>query len=217
MVRGLSKDKLAIMLEETPPFPNPRRELEQYPTPGEIAADLVLTAFFKGDIEGKIVVDLGAGTGRLGYAAALLGARHVIMVEIDENAAEASRRFLVEKNMLGAIDHIVSDAMRFRLSRRIDTVLQNPPFGHIRRHADVRFLEAALSMGNTVYSLHSYNPGSRSTLCRIACRHGFTCTIISSYRFPLRAMYREHYKRLHYVNVDAYMFRRMTGSAGGRC
>ena len=40
----------------------------------------------KGDIEGKVVCDLGSGTGVLAIGASLLGAASVKGVEIDEKA-----------------------------------------------------------------------------------------------------------------------------------
>ena len=208
----MNKARLAMLLEEVPGFPQPKRRLEQYPTPGEIAADLVLKAFFKGDIEGRVVADLGAGTGRLGYAALLLGARQVIFVDLDHGALEASRGFLGSRNLLHRADHLASDATRIHWARGIDTVLQNPPFGYSKRHLDLEFLRAAARLGKTVYSLHAYNPVSRKVICREAERLGYTCSVIATYRFPIGQIYRDHYKRLHTVIVDAYMLRRVTGS-----
>ena len=55
----------------------PRVELEQYPTPPDIAAHMLLAAAEEGDIEGKLIADLGCGGGVLGIGAALLGAERV--------------------------------------------------------------------------------------------------------------------------------------------
>ena len=66
----------------------PRVELEQYPTPPDIAAHMLLAAAEEGDIEGKLIADLGCGGGVLGIGAALLGAEHVLAVDLDPAALE---------------------------------------------------------------------------------------------------------------------------------
>ena len=55
-------------------FPDPKVELEQYPTSPELAACVVDAAANRGDIggEGQSVLDLGCGTGMLTVAAAFM-------------------------------------------------------------------------------------------------------------------------------------------------
>ena len=45
-----------------------------------------------GDFEGKRVIDLGAGTGMLSIGAALLGASHVLALDIDPEALEVAQQ-----------------------------------------------------------------------------------------------------------------------------
>ena len=79
---------LAMRLSSLHPHPCHSVELEQYPTEGNLAAAW-LTKINLGDgFSGKRVLDLGAGNGVLGIGAAFLGAKHVTMVECDEDTVE---------------------------------------------------------------------------------------------------------------------------------
>src|SRR5438094_1840697 len=87
----MRQHELERLLSRIPPHPRPRADPEQYATPADVAAPLLFEALALGDLEGKRVVDLGAGTGVLAIGAALLGAREVLGVEIDEAAAGVAR------------------------------------------------------------------------------------------------------------------------------
>ncbi len=189
-------------------FPSPKKVYEQYTTPSSIAADLAWTAYTRGDIEGRTVADLGAGTGILAYAAAMLGASTVLAVEIDPDALETlSTRARGDPRI-----HVVqADVGSLALSSRVDTVLQNPPFGVVRRHADRIFFERALELAHTVYTLHKANPDTRRLLLGIAEKRGFRCVVAKTYNFPIPQVYREHFRRIYYVSVDAYICRRLEG------
>lgn len=65
------------MLQTVSGFPEPDYRLEQYPTPPELAAEMLFAihASFD-DIEDKRIADVGCGPGMLGIGAALLGARY---------------------------------------------------------------------------------------------------------------------------------------------
>ena len=71
-----SKKDLEIILSTLKGFERPKPELEQYTTPSSLAAELLWQAYIDGNIEGKIVVDLGCGTGILALGAAILGAKN---------------------------------------------------------------------------------------------------------------------------------------------
>lgn len=62
-------------------FPNPKIELEQYPTSVHLTASIILSALAKGDAgPGTSVIDLGCGTGNLGLGFALVQSDLVSMV-----------------------------------------------------------------------------------------------------------------------------------------
>lgn len=146
----MRRKKLEMILDSLEDHPSPKPELEQYTLPGRIAADLLFWAYSMGDIEGKIVYDLGCGTGRLAIGAKLLGARRVVGVDVDPVAIEIARK---NAERLGLeIEWIVADVSQ--VEGEADTVVQNPPFGCQRRGADRIFLEKALKIARVVYSIH---------------------------------------------------------------
>uniref|UniRef100_A0A803NTV5 Methyltransferase small domain-containing protein n=1 Tax=Cannabis sativa TaxID=3483 RepID=A0A803NTV5_CANSA len=81
--------QLEGLVGELQQFSNPKVELEQYPTGPHIASRMLFTAenSFE-DISNKVVADFGCGCGTLGTAAALLGAEHVIGIDVDTQALE---------------------------------------------------------------------------------------------------------------------------------
>ncbi|MEM4687248.1 MAG: DNA methylase, partial [Zestosphaera sp.] len=60
-MRRVSKKWLGMIVSRVPGFKAPKEELEQYVTPPDIVADLVWSAFMSGEIEGRVVHDLGCG------------------------------------------------------------------------------------------------------------------------------------------------------------
>ncbi|MGB4611237.1 MAG: METTL5 family protein [Methanothermobacter thermautotrophicus] len=154
------KRHLEMLLERIPPHPHPDPGLEQYLTPAHVAAEVLWAARTMGDIEGKTVADLGCGTGILGIGAALLGAERVYCVDVDAAALEVAEG-ASEDLGLGNIQFIKADIRDqgdlVRVTGRVDTVIQNPPFGsqeRADRGADRVFMEAASAMGRVVYSFH---------------------------------------------------------------
>ena len=74
---------LIAELEGVKTWEKPKVALEQYPTSPEIAAHMLLNALEEGDIEDAAVADLGCGGGILGIGAAILGASHVVAIDLD--------------------------------------------------------------------------------------------------------------------------------------
>jgi putative methylase len=113
----------------------------------------------KGDIEGKVVCDLGSGTGVLAIGAALLGAASVKGVDVDKKAVEIA---YANAELLDAdIKFIVADVKDQTLPEVLgfcDTVIMNPPFGAQKVHADRPFIDLAISVAPVIYSI--FNAGS---------------------------------------------------------
>jgi len=151
--------QLEMALQRLRGFEKPRPSLEQYQTPAPLAARLLYHAFMKGDIEGKIVCDLGCGTGVLAIGASILGAASVKGIEIDPKAVEIARR---NTALLGAdVEYIVADVREATVSDQLgacDTVVMNPPFGAQKVHADRPFIDCALAMAPVTYGI--FNAGS---------------------------------------------------------
>ena len=97
----------------------PRVELEQYPTPPDIAAHMLLAAQAEGDIDGCLVADLGCGGGVLGIGAALLGADNVLGIDIDPAALEVAAQNVAEAEV--PVDLLLCDVLRFAVRHELPT------------------------------------------------------------------------------------------------
>lgn len=195
----IGKKRLEIILEGCEPFPVPKVWLEQYTIPAREAAELLHTAFLKGDIEGKKVYDLGCGTGRLAIGAALLGAREVVGVDVDPGALEAAERS-AKRLSLDNLRWILSDIKDIK--GECDTVLQNPPFGVQRGGADRAFLEKALEFGKVIYTMHKTE--TREFVVGYVEKLGGKVTDLTRVGFRLPHTYAFHRKAAKTVQVDIY-------------
>ena len=82
---------LESLLSTVAPFDRPKQWLEQYPTTPPLAAGILSRARERGDVEGKVICDLGCGCGMLTVAAILCDAGVVIGVDVDEDALETCK------------------------------------------------------------------------------------------------------------------------------
>ncbi|CAN0081078.1 unnamed protein product, partial [Heterosigma akashiwo] len=164
--------QLESYLSQVAPFENPQYELEQYPTSAHLASRMIFTAAnsFE-DIVDKHVLDLGTGTAMLGIASVIMGAGHVLGIDVDPGAlataAENLRVVEAEEEMEllhSNVEHIslrpgskTPSLFNNRLLRRcsFDTVVMNPPFGTRTSGADTMFLNKAFEVAtHAVYSMH---------------------------------------------------------------
>ncbi|XP_073116392.1 uncharacterized protein [Elaeis guineensis] len=136
-------------------FSNPKVELEQYPTGPHIASRLLYMAENTfGGISGKVVADFGCGCGTLGIASALLGAEHVIGIDVDSQSLEIASKNAADLEL--DIDFIWCDIKNLGWrDQSVNTVVMNPPFGTRKKGSDMEFLSIALKVASgAVYSLH---------------------------------------------------------------
>jgi len=192
----IRKRDLAIMLQKVSPHPKPKVALEQYTIPADLAADILFSAcYVYGDIDGKRVVDLGTGTGRLAIGAALLNAEYVVAVDVDPIsltvAAENSKRFGVH------VDWVLTSAETIR--GQVNTVIMNPPFGTRQPHADIRFLNLALEIGEVVYSIHKSS--TRRFLSQWTQKRGYEASEILSSKMEIPHQFTFHRKERGSVDV----------------
>jgi putative methylase len=152
--RLIRKLELELFLSQIKAHPSPNVNLEQYTLSESAAANMLYVAYVQSGIVGKRVLDLGCGTGRLAIGAAFLGAESVVGVDIDKKAIEVAKENSVNVGLQYCFDWVVADIAT--ITGKFDTVLQNPPFGVQKRTADRRFLEKALEVANSVYSLHNH-------------------------------------------------------------
>lgn len=211
MIWMLSKKQLAIILSQLKTNPHPKPDLEQYEIPGELAAEIINYACLSDDVEGKIILDLGCGSGRLAIGCSLMGAKKVVGVDVDEkvlkifqeNVKKAGE--LVGKN-ISNIKWKNADIEDFR--KRVDTVIQNPPFGIQKEHADRIFIKKALECGNKVYSLHRSYHKSREFISKYVENFGGKVENIIQYKFRLPHTFKFHEKPAVNFDVDLFVIRR---------
>ncbi|MCY0860458.1 MAG: METTL5 family protein [Sulfolobaceae archaeon] len=201
----MDKKQLEIELQKAPPHPAPKYELEQYLTPAELASQILWIAFLKGDIEGKIVIDLGCGTGIFCKGVVLLGG-DCICVDIDRDALNVARNFVGKD-----AEYIQAEVNSFNLTRKIDTVIENPPFGVVNRGIDLKFLLRAMEVANSVYSIHKSNEKTRELIMNMVKEYGYSVELISL-NYRLKYYYRWHRKRIYEFPVDLYYLKKMSNS-----
>lgn len=146
----MKKKDLEIRLQSLDLFENPDPKLEQYPTPATIAADILYWAYINGDIQDMKVCDLGCGTGMFTIGACLAGSFEVHGFDISESALKIAERNAMKLNC----NPIFTKCDVREVKEQCDTVLMNPPFGSQKKHADRPFLEKAMEISDSVYSIH---------------------------------------------------------------
>ncbi len=199
-----SRRELEVRLERAPPFNNPLRKLEQYVTPSDIASELLWSAYMHGLIKDKLVVDLGCGTCKLAYGAALLGASQIICVDIDREALNIGKNFMSYEAPKIPVEYIETDIRTAIPIRKVNdcTVIMNPPFGVWSKRADVEFLRAAMSICKNVLSIHKKSNGLHDRLKTIAQKYN----VIADRKMRLRMSFSTHRRRSYYVDVLLIMF-----------
>jgi putative methylase len=193
----MKKKELEILLQKIPSFDNPIPHLEQYITSANIAADIIFTAHQLGDIENKIVLDLGCGTGIFSVGAFLTGAEKVIGIDIDKNIIEIARDY-AEKNNFKIIFK-VQDVKDVEI--RCDTIIMNPPFGAQKgnQNADRKFIEKGFEIAKVLYSLHLTKtvPFIKKLVTSLRGNINYS----KNYIFPIKWTFDFHKKRTSNFNV----------------
>ncbi len=213
VIRVLRKKELEFILEQAPPFPRPQRHLEQYPTDSYVASEVLWYAYMRGDVEGKRVIDLGCGTGKLCIGAAALGAQHCVCIDIDELALKELLKWSRELGLHDIIDTVQADVNYTPLrDLSVDTTIMNPPFGVYRRGADVEFVRSASRISRTIYSIHKKSPGLLNVLLRVAHDCMLDFDILFELTMKIPQIYETHIKRVHNVEVVIVRFIRRNSS-----
>ena len=197
----MKQRQLEILLQQVPAPKKPKPALEQYQTPATIAADILFTAFQWGDIENKIVIDLGCGTGIFSVGAAVLGAKKVLGFDVDKNVITLAKEY-AKTNKL-RIDFSVQDVEA--VDTACDTLLMNPPFGAQKsnQNADRRFIEKGFELSQVIYSLHLKKTAPFLEKM-IHALHG-EITLQKDYLFPIKWMFDFHQKEV--ITYDVTLLR----------
>lgn len=198
---NIKKKELEIILQKLNSHPDPSPKLEQYMTPGDIAASLLHLAHSHNSIKEKNIYDLGCGTGRLAIGAALLGAKEVTGVDIDEKALKVAKNNAKQAGV--EIKWKKADVEDLELPE-VDTVIQNPPFGVQKRGADMIFLKKALELGREVYSIHKGVPKNRDFISRQVKELSGEITHRIEKEFHIPSQFKFHTHDVYRFKVDLY-------------
>ncbi len=201
----MKKKALEMALSQIPPHPSPKPYLEQYKTPVNIASDVLFIAHSLGDIEDKSVFDLGCGTGIFAIGAKLLGARKVIGIDVDDKAIQIARE--TAKKLGTEVDFLVCEINDFK--KECDCVLQNPPFGAQKKHADRPFIKIAVELSRVVYSLHLAK--TQRFIEKEAKRLNATITHTQNYKFEIKHTFDFHTNEKKFFDVMMFRIERSRG------
>jgi putative methylase len=196
------RSELVRAIERVPRPKQPRADLEQLATPAEAAADLLLAADRLEAIEGRSVLDLGSGTGRLAIGAAMLGAGSVVGVEVDLRLVEAARAAAESAGV--RVEFVAADVSTWQ--RPAELVVMNPPFGAQRRHADRPFWERGFALAER--SVHAFAlADSRTFIARRAVARGAQVLETQAVPWELARTFPHHTRRRVPISVDRWAIR----------
>jgi len=201
----VSRKKLEIQLQQLDSFQAPNPALEQYPiTPQGASIVLTIIANTYNDIQNKVVCDLGCGTGILAIGAALLGAKEVIGVDIDQNQLEIAIKNAQKLSLTNKIVWIQSDIQNFSI--KADIIIQNPPFGVQKgdHGIDIIFLKKALEIAKIIYSLHKSGQKNQSYIKNFIQKQNVFLDAIIPIQINLPHLYTFHRKKNYAVQIDLY-------------
>ncbi len=200
-----SQKQLAVNLSKLKGFDDPKFWQEQYMTESEDAAKALWFGLLNDDIEGKTVADLGAGTGILGFGAALLGAKFVYLVEREDNCLEALNENRAKAHVEDETKIVFDDLSVF--TKKVDTIIMNPPFGTKQKHADKAFLEHAVKLAPVIYSFHKSN--TRDFIFAFCEDHGYAVTHEIPFSFRLRKTMKQHSRNRVEIEVSLFRMQRL--------
>jgi putative methylase len=196
----MNKKKLAIELSKLEKVEDTKAEYEQYATDSETAASILWNAFMRGDIENKVVADLGCGNGIFGIGALMLGAKLVYFVDVDKKSID-----IAKKNCKFENTHFKNvDVLEF--DEKVDTVIMNPPFGVQQEHADKIFLEKAMEIADNIYSIHKIT--SKNFIESLSKNNNFEVVGIEEMELILKKTMKFHKSEKYPVSVGVWILKR---------
>lgn len=208
------KKDLINVIQNLQPFSQPKIRLEQYTIDAVCAVNIT---YFAGvefdDIRGKVVLDLGVGTGRLSVASAFLLPKFIIGIDIDPNALSIlveNKEGLAVEGMIHplccSVDKIpLNLESQFTKDSQITTIM-NPPFGVQKKYSDRKFLKAAMMLSDVIYSIHLANDKVHNFIKRYVKKFGWTIDYALPYNMIIEGTFPFHKKNRKQIEVNVYRF-----------
>lgn len=205
---------LSILLSQLDVFPKAKYMMEQHPTPGMIAAEIV--QHIRPD--NTIIADFGCGTGILGIGCLALGAKKVYFVDVDPDVfpiIEKNIQFIekntgkkVRKNAVFIHKNI--SQLTGKDIPRTQLIVQNPPFGSKIKSIDTVFLTKAMLLAPEVYTFHLYH--TKAYIERIVKSGGFSVEHCWKFPFPLKNTMAYHTKSSSTIEVGCWHIKKTSHS-----
>lgn len=190
---------------------NPKIELEQYCIDAQSAVDIIYFAGVEfNDIKNQLIVDLGAGTGRLSIACAYLQASYILSVDIDLNALRILKTNISELGLENIILPLCSDVNHLEIVKNLFpnnlhiTTIENPPFGVQKKTADRYFLQKAFTYSDVIYSIHLANQKVHNFLASHIKKFNWKIDYVFPYQLKLDRTYEFHKQKTKSVEVNIY-------------
>ncbi|MBY9007687.1 MAG: methyltransferase [Candidatus Lokiarchaeota archaeon] len=207
----IRKKDLINIIQNVESFINPKIQLEQYAIDAICAVDIIFFAGFEfDDIEDKMILDLGSGTGKLSIASAFLKAHTILSIDIDIDALNILKRNISSLNLENIIFPLGCNLENLELRKNILpkdlklTTIMNPPFGVQKEHADKMFLKKAFSISHVIYSIHVASKKVQKFVSNYANQHDWKVDYILPYNMVLDKIFPFHTKLKKKINVDVY-------------
>jgi putative methylase len=204
-LKKLTKKSLAIALSRLDHFYSQKVRVEQYSTDSEVASTMLWLAHEMDDLEGKEILDMGAGTGILGLGTMFFDPEKVTFLDVDKDALK-----ILNVNMekweeycnITKNEIIHSDMQDY--NNKADIIIMNPPFGTKTKHADTEFLKKAFSLAPIIYSIHKSE--TKDYLRTFAQKNSFKVTHEIDCQFPIKATLKFHRSRIKRINTTIFRF-----------
>ena len=209
----INKKQLISIIQNTESFTTPKVELEQYCIDALSAVDIIYFAGFEfNDINNKLVIDLGSGTGRLSIASAFLKPSMVLSVDIDLLALNILKENIFRLGLENVILPLCNDVNYLGFSKeplfsnlKITTIM-NPPFGVQKRTADRIFLEKAFSISDVVYSIHLAGEKVFNFISKFCEKYNWHIDNFFPYEMILERSFQFHTKKVKSIDVNIFRF-----------
>ena len=201
----IRRKQLAIALSKLQGFQKPKIYLEQYMSDSEEISNILWEAMSYEDIIDKTILDPGAGTGVIGIGALILGAKKVIFVEKDQDAIDILKQNITQVEDLFEGEYEIIKHNFLTLDEiKVDTIVQNPPFGTRDEHADINFLKKGFEITNNIYTIHKTS--TIHYIKDLIFKEGFNLFYEYNFHYPLKNTYEHQTKKVKKIETTALGF-----------